>query len=645
MVVCSRLTAPFGPIRPPQARAGRGRQGDDEQCGPTAPAAGGGSADRADHRRSPPGWPVRSDRSCWGSRLRKAAGCSLAQPVPVASSPIAGWTRRLATGHDASMHHRPPAPRPGPLLAVALLLASALSATAAPAVAAADFPANDARYHTYAEMVAEIQAAQAAHPDIVVLRSIGKSYQGRDLWVAKVSDNVAADEAEPEVMFDGLHHAREHLSLEQNLAILRWLTDGLRHGPAGSPASSTPARSGSSSRSTRTAPSTTSPARRTAPGARTASRTPGSTAIGTDLNRNYGYHWACCGGSSASKSASTYHGSSAFSTPEARAIRDFMASRRIGGRQQIKTAITFHTAGAADPVAVRLHQDRRPVRHDHRRPRRARRPRQEDGRAPTATRRCSRAACTSPTATRSTGPTATSTSSCTRSRCTRATARSARPRGSTRPTRSSAAQTERNKDAILTLIEAAGCPYALIGKADANCGPLYDDFETLRRLDRQPARHRHGDGRRLAARQPADDRAPGRDRPVRARGRWSPGAKAGSQRQLLRRRRRRHDRALRPDRPAGDGRLADVPLLPRPQLELVVAPTTSGPTSSAPTGRGRWSARNAAPRTRTCRRGRRPAISMTPVGRADGPDRLRGRRPRSGEHRRGGRRRRPDHPP
>jgi hypothetical protein len=39
-------------------------------------------------------------------------------------------------------------------------------------------------------------------------------------------------------------------------------------------------------------------------------------------------------------------------------------------------------------------------------------------------------------------------------------------------------QTERNKAAILMLIEAAGCRYALIGKAKANCGPLYDDFET-----------------------------------------------------------------------------------------------------------------------------------------------------------------------
>jgi carboxypeptidase T len=41
-----------------------------------------------------------------------------------------------------------------------------------------------------------------------------------------------------------------------------------------------------------------------------------------------------------------------------------------------------------------------------------------------------------------------------------------------------APQTERNRNAILMLIEAAGCPYALSGKATANCGALYDNLET-----------------------------------------------------------------------------------------------------------------------------------------------------------------------
>jgi murein tripeptide amidase MpaA len=204
------------------------------------------------------------------------------------------------------MHQRVPrwVVGPGAALAQALALTLAVSTAtslvgAAPAAAAtpADFPSYDAGYHTYTEMVTEIKAAQAAHPGIVQVRSIGKSYQGRDIWVAKVSDNVATDENEPEVMFDSMHHAREHLSLEQDLALLRWLTDGygtdsritdivntreiwivFMVNPDGAEYDLT----GSPYRSWR---------KNRQPNA-------GTTAIGTDVNRNYGYHWACCGGSS-----------------------------------------------------------------------------------------------------------------------------------------------------------------------------------------------------------------------------------------------------------------------------------------------------------------------------------------------------------
>ena len=216
---------------------------------------------------------------------------------------------------------------------------------AAPATAAAaDFPSKDSGYHTYAEMKAEIQQAEADHPSIVDVMSIGKSYQNRTIWAAKVSDNVGTDENEPEVLFDGLHHAREHLTVEQTLAILRWLSDGY----------------GTNEEITRLVDTrevwiifmvnpdgaeydiTGSPYRRWRK-----NRQPNanSSYVGTDLNRNYGYRWACCGGSSGSKSSDTYRGSKAFSAPETRAVRDFIDSRVIGGRQQIKTAITFHTAG------------------------------------------------------------------------------------------------------------------------------------------------------------------------------------------------------------------------------------------------------------------------------------------------------------
>src|SRR5690606_18679417 len=88
------------------------------------------------------------------------------------------------------------------------------------------FPSYDGGYHTYAELTDAIHAIEDAHPGLVRISSIGRSYEGRELWIAKVSDNVATDEAEPEVLLDGGHHGREHISVEMALAVLRHLTDG-----------------------------------------------------------------------------------------------------------------------------------------------------------------------------------------------------------------------------------------------------------------------------------------------------------------------------------------------------------------------------------------------------------------------------------
>ena len=66
-------------------------------------------------------------------------------------------------------------------LGAALALAATIvAAVMAGPVAAADFPPSDSRYHTYNEMVAEVTAVATAHPDIVSLFSIGKTYKGRD---------------------------------------------------------------------------------------------------------------------------------------------------------------------------------------------------------------------------------------------------------------------------------------------------------------------------------------------------------------------------------------------------------------------------------------------------------------------------------
>jgi hypothetical protein len=55
--------------------------------------------------------------------------------------------------------------------------------------------------------------------------SIGYSYQGRALWMMKISDNVDTDEDEPEFFVNALIHAREPMGLEATLRFMSYLLD------------------------------------------------------------------------------------------------------------------------------------------------------------------------------------------------------------------------------------------------------------------------------------------------------------------------------------------------------------------------------------------------------------------------------------
>jgi carboxypeptidase T len=209
-----------------------------------------------------------------------------------------------------------------------------------PGVGITDFPAGYAGYHNYAEMTAELNQTVTDHPNLVRLSSIGKSYQGRDLWALKISNNPAVDQAKPEVLFTCNQHAREHLTVEMCLHIIKRYTDGYATTPA--------IKSLVDSREIWVVPSVNPDgaeydiAAGTLRGWRK-NRQPNSTATGTDPNRNWGYQWGCCGGSSGSGSSETYRGPSAFSAPEVARVRDFVNSRVVGGVQQIKSHIDWHT--------------------------------------------------------------------------------------------------------------------------------------------------------------------------------------------------------------------------------------------------------------------------------------------------------------
>ena len=231
-----------------------------------------------------------------------------------------------------------------PRAAASALTLAALLIAPSTALAADEFPAGFEGYHTYAAVGAAAKAVADAHPDIAKRFSIGKSYKGREIWAMKISDNVATDESEPEVLYEGGTHADEHMGVELALKIMRWLTDGY----------------GTDTRITNIVNSreiwivflvNPDGAEHDISGGKfhywrkNRQPTPGTPYIGTDINRNYGYRWGGGGRTSTNPQAITYRGTKAFSTPEARAVRDFLASRVVGGRQQIRVAILFHEAG------------------------------------------------------------------------------------------------------------------------------------------------------------------------------------------------------------------------------------------------------------------------------------------------------------
>jgi hypothetical protein len=186
-------------------------------------------------------------------------------------------------------------------------------------------------HHTYDEMVAELDAIHTQHPTITTAKfSIGQSIQGRQLWCMKVSDNPEVDENEPEILFNGLTHAREPMGMETCLYTLNFLTDYY-----GDSANATTAVNGCELffipcmnpdgyvYNQQTNPNGGGMWRKNR-------RNNGDGTYGVDLNRNYGWTWGLDNsGSSPYTGDETYRGTAAFSEPETDCVRQFFNSHHI----------------------------------------------------------------------------------------------------------------------------------------------------------------------------------------------------------------------------------------------------------------------------------------------------------------------------
>ncbi len=192
-------------------------------------------------------------------------------------------------------------------------------------------------FRTFSEAVAYMDSLHTQYPSITTAKvSIGTSWQGRSLWMMKISDNPGTDEPEPEVFVNGLIHAREPMGMEATLRFMKYLCENY----------------GTDSLATYFVnnrefyfvpiinPDGYEHNRQTDPTGGGMWRKNMNSSGAVDLNRNWGYMWGYDdNGSSPYSGDETYRGTAAFSEPETQALRTFINSR------EFSVTMSFHTYG------------------------------------------------------------------------------------------------------------------------------------------------------------------------------------------------------------------------------------------------------------------------------------------------------------
>jgi len=189
-------------------------------------------------------------------------------------------------------------------------------------------------YHSYAELETDLFGLERKYPLLAKVFDIGDSLEKRDIYALKISDNVAFEEEEAEVLFLGCHHAREWISLEVPFLLGKYLLENYATNPD---------------------------IRRLVDASeiwivplvnpdgleysihvyrywRKNRRDNGQGYFGVDLNRNFGFKWGLDNvGSSGTPAAEDYRGKAAFSEPETQAVRDLFL------RKDFRALISYHS--------------------------------------------------------------------------------------------------------------------------------------------------------------------------------------------------------------------------------------------------------------------------------------------------------------
>ncbi|MCK4365318.1 MAG: hypothetical protein KAW45_04655 [Thermoplasmatales archaeon] len=84
---------------------------------------------------------------------------------------------------------------------------------------------KDVHYYSYDELTELLGELQQDYSNIFMYESLGKTYQGRDIWLVKISDNVEINETEPEVLFTGGMHGNEKIGFQVTIYSLKAIAE------------------------------------------------------------------------------------------------------------------------------------------------------------------------------------------------------------------------------------------------------------------------------------------------------------------------------------------------------------------------------------------------------------------------------------
>ncbi len=195
-------------------------------------------------------------------------------------------------------------------------------------------------FYTWSEIQAEIDTMKMLYPNLISDKiQIGTSFQGRNIFYVKISDNAGVQESEPQVLYTSIHHSQEPASLHQLIYFMYYLLENYGTNPEVSylidqtelyfipvinpdgyvyNETENPDGGGLHRKNRRTS----------------------TFSDGVDLNRNYDWYFGYDELGSSSIGFHPWHrGDNAFSEPETQAVKQFLENH------DIKLDVNWHSYG------------------------------------------------------------------------------------------------------------------------------------------------------------------------------------------------------------------------------------------------------------------------------------------------------------